>query len=348
MSDPATERLNILGSGSWGTALAILTSANFSEITLWGRSGIGALRATGQNQRYLPDIPLPANLIPTEELERLIDPGLRFLLVIPSHAFSEVVARLYDTIRQAGMDPKQATLLWGTKGFDPRTGNLPGDVVARYFPPETVRGVLSGPSFARETATGMPTALTLACYQAGQSEVLSQWFRSTTTRIYFSNDPVGVQLGAAIKNVMAIATGISDGLGYGANAKAALITRGLAEMIRLGTTLGGRAETFSGLTGVGDLVLTCTDDQSRNRRYGIGLGRGKSPAFIAREIGQEIEGIQTTLQLHRKASGLGVDMPITEQVYRVLYEKRPPDEAVRHLLGRDARPEHADPSAADR
>ena len=159
-------------------------------------------------------------------------------------------------------------------------------------------------------------------------------------RIYFSDDPVGVQLGAAIKNVMAIATGISDGLGYGPNARAALITRGLAEMIRLGTALGGRMETFNGLTGVGDLVLTCTDDQSRNRRFGIGIGAGRNPAAVAREIDQEIEGIQTAHELHRKATGLGVEMPITEHVYRVLYEDLAPDDAVRSLLGRDPRPEH--------
>ena len=340
MSERYEGRLNVIGSGSWGTALAVLTSANFSEIRLWGRTGIPALRADGQNRRYLPGIPLPSNLHATEHFSDLIEPGLRFLVMVPSHAFREISEKLHGAILEAGLDPADATVLWGTKGFDPDSGDLPGSVVSRIFPAKSVRGVLSGPSFARETAAGSPTALTLACYQTGRAESLARWFRTPTMRIYFSDDPVGVQLGAAIKNVMAIATGISDGLGYGPNAQAALITRGLAEMIRLGTALGGRMETFNGLTGVGDLVLTCTDNQSRNRRFGMGIGAGRSPAAVAREIGQEIEGIQTTHELHRKATGLGVEMPITEQVYRVLYEDLSPDDAVRSLLGRDPRPEH--------
>lgn len=340
MSERHEDRLNIIGSGSWGTALAVLTSANFSETYLWGRDGSAALRADGQNRRYLPGIPLPANLNATEDFSELIEPGLRFLVVVPSHAFREISEKLHGAILEAGLDPADATVIWGTKGFDPDTGDLPGDVLNGIFPAKTARGVLSGPSFARETAAGSPTALTLACYQAGQAKALARWFRTPTMRIYFSDDPVGVQLGAAIKNVMAIATGISDGLGYGPNARAALITRGLAEMIRLGTALGGRMETFNGLTGVGDLVLTCTDDQSRNRRFGIGVGAGRNPAAVAREIDQEIEGIQTAHELHRKATGLGVEMPITEHVYRVLYEDLAPDDAVRSLLGRDPRPEH--------
>lgn len=340
MSERYAGRLNIIGSGSWGTALAVLASANFPRTCLWGRSGIEVLRADGQNRRYLPGIPLPPNLLLTESLSDLVEPGLRFLVVVPSHAFREVIVRLHGAIVDAGLDPAQATVLWGTKGFDPDTGDLPGDVVSRIFPAQTARGVLSGPSFARETAAGLPTALTLACGRTGQAEDLAGWFRTSSTRIYFSDDPVGVQLGAAIKNVMAIATGISDGLGYGANAQAALITRGLAEMIRLGIALGGRMETFNGLTGVGDLVLTCTDDQSRNRRFGLGIGAGRDPAEVVREIGQEIEGIRTVRELHRKATGLGVEMPITEHVYRVLNEGLSPDDAVRSLLGRDPRPEH--------
>jgi glycerol-3-phosphate dehydrogenase (NAD(P)+) len=333
-------RLNVIGSGSWGTALALLACANFDQVWLWGRSGSEALRGERQNRRYLPGIAFPPGLQVADQLEQLVEPGLRFLVVVPSHAFADIVSRLHQLIRTAGLDPANATLVWGTKGFDPKTGDLPEEVIHRVFPANTVRAVLSGPSFARETAAGLPTALTLACGQAGAAERLAHWFRTPTTRVYFSDDPVGVQLGAAIKNVMAIATGISDGLGFGANARAALITRGLAEMTRLGIALGGRMETFNGLTGVGDLVLTCTDNQSRNRRYGLGIGAGRSPEDVAEEIGQEIEGIRTTHELHRKARGLGVEMPITEHVYRVLYGGMEPDEAVRSLLGRDPGPEH--------
>ncbi len=337
---PEAARLNVIGAGSWGTALAILACANFAAVRLLGRDAIDAMEEARENRRYLPGIPFPPNLSVTDDAASLVEPGLNFLVVVPSHAFAETVTALHERILAAGLDPADATLLWGTKGFDPETGDLPDAVVRRVFPDATVRGVLSGPSFARETATGLPTALTLACSKPGAAERLAHWFRTPTTRIYFSDDLVGVQLGAAIKNVMAIATGISDGLGYGANARAALITRGLAEMIRLGVALGGRVETFNGLTGIGDLVLTCTDDQSRNRRYGIGIGAGRSPEEVAAEIDQEIEGIRTTRELHRKAASLGIEMPITAHVYRVLYEGMAPDEAVRSLLGRDPRSEH--------
>ncbi len=334
-------RLNVIGAGSWGTALAILASRNFDEVILWARNHSATLTRDRENRRYLPGIEFPSNLCVTGQFNDLVEPGLRFLVVVPSHAFRDVVQYLYDAIRSAELEPANAILLWGTKGFDPESGALPDEVINEIFPRDTIRGVLSGPSFARETAAGLPTALTLACHQADQAESLSAWFRTPTSRVYFSDDPVGVQLGAAIKNVMAIATGISDGLGYGANARAALITRGLAEMIRLGIALGGRMETFNGLTGVGDLVLTCTDDQSRNRRYGLGIGAGRDPENVAREIGQEIEGVRTTRELHRKAQGLSVEMPITEHVYRVLYEKLPAKDAVRSLLGRDPRSEHS-------
>lgn len=333
------DRLNVIGAGSWGTALAILASHNFTSVLLWSRSDGARLQRERENSRYLPGISFPSNLTVTGEFDPLVEADLNFLVVVPSHAFRDAIQSLHDALRSASRDPADAVVIWGTKGFDPESGDLPGEVVSRIFPPETVRGVLSGPSFARETADGLPTALTLACPQPGQAESLSGWFRTPASRVYFSDDPVGVQLGAAIKNVMAIATGISDGLGYGANARAALITRGLAEMIRLGLALGGRMETFNGLTGVGDLVLTCTDDQSRNRRYGLGIGAGRSPDAVAAEIGQEIEGIRTVRDLHRKATGLGVEMPITEHVYRVLYEGLSPEDAVRSLLGRDPRSE---------
>lgn len=336
----SAERLNVIGSGSWGTALAILACKNLDNVCLWGRSRCESLQSDRENRRYLPGVNFPQNLSIASTLAETVEPGLCFLLVIPSHAFAETATRLHELIVENGHDPGNATVLWGTKGFDPDSGDLPGEIIDGIFPNSTRRGVLSGPSFAAELARGLPTALTLACHQPGVAECLAHWFRSPSTRVYFSDDPIGVQLGAAIKNVMAIATGISDGLGYGANARAALITRGLAEMTRLGIALGGRRETFSGLTGVGDLVLTCTDDQSRNRRFGKGIGAGRSQDTVTQEIDQEIEGIRTTRELHRKALGLGVEMPITEHVFRVLYEGMAPAEAVQRLLGRDPKAEH--------
>ena len=202
-----------------------------------------------------------------------------------------------------------------------------------------VHAVISGPSFAAEMARGLPTALTLASARPRSAARLADWFRTATTRVYFSADPVGVQLGGAVKNVMAIAAGISDGLGFGANARAALITRGLAELTRLGVARGGDPDTFIGLAGVGDLTLTCTDDQSRNRRFGIGIGAGKSQAQLRAEINQEIEGIQTAHELYLMSRELGVEMPITEQVYRVLHHNHDPKSAVKSLLARDPRSE---------
>lgn len=326
--------ITVIGAGSWGTALAILLSRNLDSVILWGRSQSATLRADRRNQRYLPDSPFPDNLVVADRLEDAITPCLNFLLVPPSHGFAASLQHLHRLILEAGRNPADATLLWGTKGLDPDTGDLLSQVVQRVFPESTAYGTLSGPSFARETASGLPTALTLACNNQQTAERLAAWFRTATTRVYPGDDLIGVQVGGAVKNVLAIATGISDGLGYGANTRSALITRGLAEMIRFGVALGAEAETFNGLAGIGDLILTCTDDQSRNRRFGLGIGRGESAEAVAATIGQQIEGIQTTREVREKARKLGVDMPITEQVYQVLYESASADDAVRRLLGR--------------
>lgn len=211
--------------------------------------------------------------------------------------------------------------------------------VAAELMPDAIRAVVSGPSFAGEVARGLPTALTVAADTPDAAETVSGWLRGGHVRVYTNDDIAGVQLGGAIKNVMAVAAGISDGLGFGANARAALITRGLAEMNRLGVALGGRPQTFMGLTGVGDLVLTCTDDQSRNRRAGIGLGQGKSLEKVLEEIGQAVEGVKTVHELYAMAKRLDVDMPITEQVYRVVYEGLPPAQAVETLLKREPKSE---------
>ena len=339
MNEVPDSSISVIGAGSWGTALAILLANNLSKVLIWGRSNYAVLKENRSNDRYLRGVPFPANLEVVKNLQDLINPALNFLIVVPSHGFRENLENLRTTIIDLDRDPSQATIIWGTKGFDPGSGALLSEVVTEVFPNIRAYGVLSGPSFAAETASGLPTGLTLACNTQRHAEKLAHWFRTRSTRVYFSNDLVGVQVGGAVKNVMAIATGISDGLGYGANARSALITRGLSEMIRLGRALGGQIETFNGLTGVGDLILTCTDNQSRNRRFGLGIGAGSPRQEIIEEIGQEIEGIQTTREVYFKARSLGIDMPITEQVYRVLYDNVSPDEAVRKLLDREPRAE---------
>lgn len=360
------ESVSVVGAGSWGTALALVLADNISSVRLWGRSSAAIEDATEDmaqedmtqkdmaqkdiaqkdmarqrcNRRYLPGVSFPANLTIETDFDALADDDLCFVVAVPSHAFRERIEALHRNITAGGRAADTATLIWGTKGFDPGSGKLLSEVVDETFGSGGTRAVISGPSFARETAQRLPTALTLACAERGVAESLANWFRNPTTRVYFSSDLIGVQLGGAIKNVMAIAAGISDGLGFGANARAALITRGLAELTRLGVARGGCADTFTGLAGVGDLILTCTDDQSRNRRFGLGIGAGKPREQICREIGQEIEGIHTVRELYSMSRELNVEMPITEQVYRVVHQGHDPQSAVRDLLGRDPRAEH--------
>ena len=341
MSEQSKTNIGVLGAGSWGSALATLLCHNFDEVLLWGRNRqhITSIIESGQNHRYLPDVSLPGNLKGITDLEQLVAECDKYLLVVPSHGFSEAIAAIKSCTDRQSLDISQFKVFWGTKGFDPESNGLLSEVIERQLPELSCYGVISGPSFAGETVRSMPTALTLACNNPSQSDDVASWFRTPSARIYTSDDLVGVQLGGAIKNVMAIATGISDGLGFGANARAALITRGLAELTRLGTALGGRVDTFMGLAGVGDLILTCTDNQSRNRRFGIGLGQGKSTEEIKKEIGQEIEGINTTRELYQKSLSLEVEMPITEQVYQILYQQLSPLQAVKNLLGRNPKSE---------
>jgi glycerol-3-phosphate dehydrogenase (NAD(P)+) len=333
--------VSVLGAGSWGTALAILLAHNISHITLWGRdpNQINDIRENAENRKYLPEVPLPENLQATSNIADTVGNSLCFLIAVPSKAYRQTLESLNKIILASGKNPADSTIIWATKGFDPDDGKLLSQVTEEIFGKFDNQGVISGPSFARETALSLPTALTLACQSEEVAQSLSSWFRTESTRIYFSDDPLGVQLGGAVKNVMAIAAGISDGLGFGANARAALVTRGLSEMRRLGIKLGGRSETFMGLTGVGDLILTCTDNQSRNRRFGIGLGEGKSRNQIALEIGQEIEGINTVHELFRISQKYQVAMPITEQVYHIIYDNADPAEAVQKLLRRDPKAE---------
>jgi glycerol-3-phosphate dehydrogenase (NAD(P)+) len=326
----------VLGAGSWGTALAMLIARNGATVRLWDvDSGhVADLGRHRENARYLPGIPFPDTLELREEIGSAIEDSSGVLIVVPSHAFRATVERIAASPAAGAV----SLVAWGTKGFDQTRSVLLSEVVAELLP-DAVRAVISGPSFAAEVAHGLPTALTVAADAPGAARVVSGWLRCDHVRVYTNDDLAGVQLGGAIKNVMAVAAGISDGLGFGANARAALITRGLAEMNRLGVALGGKPQTFMGLTGVGDLILTCTDNQSRNRRAGIGLGQGQSLEEVLTQIGQEVEGVKTVHELYGMAKRLGVDMPITEQVYRVVYEGLPPGKAVEILLNREPKSE---------
>ncbi len=323
----------VLGAGSWGTALAI-TLGRHQPVLLWSHSAqeVAALQNDRENRHYLPGIPFPVGLQITADLQHALESSDEVLVVVPSHAFAAVLEQV------AAIAPGLTSLAWATKGFDPGTGRLLSEVATHYMP-RASRAVLSGPTFAAEVARGLPTAITVASDAAEHAERLATRLRSEHFRPYTSDDLVGVQVGGAAKNVMAIAAGISDGLGFGANARAALITRGLSEITRLGLALGGQQETFMGLAGLGDLVLTCTDNQSRNRRMGLALAAGQSIVQAKEQIGQEVEGINTAQEVRNKALALGIEMPITEQTHRVLFEGLAPHEAVHNLLARQPRAE---------
>jgi glycerol-3-phosphate dehydrogenase (NAD(P)+) len=335
MSIQPKSTIAVLGAGSWGTALAVLLARNGHAVTLWGHDAAHMARVAHDrgNSAFLPGIPFPDNLSVSDDLQSLASSAQRFLLVVPSHAFRSVL-----TAVQPHMS-RDAVVAWATKGLDTGTGKLLSQVGDEILGVATASGIVSGPTFAKEVANGLPTAVTVASADMAVAEDIAQWLRNDRVRVYTSQDRVGVELGGAVKNIMAIATGISDGLGFGANARAALITRGLAEMQRLGAAMGARPETFMGLAGLGDLVLTCTDDQSRNRRVGLALGKGRPLKLALADLGQVAEGVTTAREVHALAQRLNVDMPITEQVYRVLWESLSPQQAVEALLRREPRQE---------
>ncbi|MCB1773933.1 MAG: NAD(P)-dependent glycerol-3-phosphate dehydrogenase [Gammaproteobacteria bacterium] len=330
----AGARIAVLGAGSWGTALAIQLARNGNRVALWGHdpAEIDALLRDRENRHYLPGIPLPDGLQPGIDLAACIDAADEVLVVVPSHAFAAVCREIAAT--RPGID----SLSWATKGFDPGSQELLSTVAGKILPACGL-AVVSGPTFAGEVARGLPTAITVASDSTEHAERIAGYLHGDNFRAYTSDDLVGVQVGGASKNVMAIAAGISDGLGFGANARAALITRGLHEITLLGLALGGRPETFMGLAGLGDLALTCTDNQSRNRRMGLALARGLDIDAARKEIGQEVEGVSTAREVRAKALALGVEMPITEQTYQVLYGGLDPRVAVHNLLSREAKAE---------
>lgn len=331
-------KILVLGAGAWGTALAMSASQNPQlrhEVTLWARDAVqaAAMRATRLNARYLPDLPLPASL-------RVVDGPARGLAALAQGQDLVVVgtpmAGLRGVLQElAGFDQAVA---WLCKGFEPadqgRHGLLAHEIQAQLAPGLRA-GVLSGPSFAQEVARGQPTALVAASRHAAVRERLVQAFHSPTLRVYDNEDIVGVEVGGAVKNVLAIATGLCDGLGLGLNARAALITRGLAEMTRLGLALGARAETFMGLSGLGDLVLTATGDLSRNRKVGLLLAQGQTLAQAVASLGHVAEGVYCARTVVQRAQSLGVEMPISQGVVALLDGRMRPEQAVAALMGRD-------------
>lgn len=328
------KRLTVLGAGSWGSALALQAASNGCQTMLWGHDPIHMqnLARERSNQRYLPDIPFPDPLQTSDDLETAINFSETILIVVPSHAFKSTLVNIKPFLSA------NSQIAWATKGFNPEDGCLLDQLVEQVLGP-LPKAVLSGPTFAREVALGLPTAVTLAADTETFSRHLTQLLHSASFRIYTSNDIIGVEIGGAVKNVLAIAAGIADGLGFGANTRAALITRGLNEMIRLGLKLGGQPDTFMGLAGLGDLVLTCTDDQSRNRRLGLALGQGMSCKQTLEQINQEVEGISAARETQTLAQKLAIDMPITEQTYLVLYQNLDPRQAVQNLLNRQQKSE---------
>ncbi len=288
-----------------------------------------------RNARYLPDAEYPQGLAVTADLESAVARAHDILVAVPSQSFRPVL----EALRTLGHVP--ARLAWATKGFELETGLLPHEVTLQVLGPGLDMAVLSGPTFAREVAAGLPTAITVASQDEAYASTLAASISTETFRAYRSTDLVGVEIGGATKNVYAIGAGIGDGIGLGANARIALVTRALAEMTRFGVALGARRETFMGLAGIGDLVLTCTDDHSRNRRFGLALGRGQTIEQARHDIGQVVEGYFAARSAHRLAARLGVEMPIVEQIYRVLYERLDPEEAVEALMRRPLAPELA-------
>src|ERR1700733_1182069 len=329
-ADPMT----VIGAGSWGTALAILWAREGHPTQLWGRDGaqLRAMRAARRNARYLPEAVFPEALQIAEDLHHAVKISGDVLLAVPSHAFRATLEMIRPHLAP------ETRVAWATKGFEISTGLLPHQVVREVLG-QTPGAVLSGPTFAKEVGAGLPTAMTIASPDENFAKELALNLSGPSFRAYTQTDIMGVEVGGAVKNVIAIGSGIADGMGYGANTRVALITRGLAEMMRLGVKLGALRETFMGLAGLGDLVLTCTDDQSRNRRFGMALGRGESPTQAQGAIHQVVEGVTAARAVHDVAERYQVDMPICREIYAIMYEDKSVRAAVQALMGREVRSE---------
>jgi glycerol-3-phosphate dehydrogenase (NAD(P)+) len=326
-------KIAILGAGAWGSALAISLCAKH-QVTLWSRDSAlaEAIAAARRNARYLPEAPVPDGVAVTDKLETALAGADLVLVATPTAGLRAVL----ESVRAAGY---AGAVVWACKGFEQASAKLPHQIAADALGARSDCGALSGPSFALEVARGLPTALTLASRDAEFARRVARELHQPTLRVYYSTDVAGVEISGAVKNVLAIAAGISDGLGLGLNARAALITRGLAEVARLGTALGGRAETFMGLAGAGDLILTCTGDLSRNRRVGLLLAKGEPLDAVLGRLGHVAEGVFSARAVESLADQKGVEMPITRAVCAVLFRGASPAEAARQLLARDPREE---------
>jgi glycerol-3-phosphate dehydrogenase (NAD(P)+) len=332
---PAGSPIAVLGAGSWGTALAIQFARSGKATRLWGRdpAQVAMMIRERANRRYLPAGAFPDSLSVGADLAAQLAGALDVLVVVPSDSFRA-------TLRELGpLLAPQMRLAWATKGFEAQSGLLPHQVARDTLGTGRAFAVLSGPTFAAEVGAGLPTAMTVASPDAEFAAALAQDLSSDNFRAYTSTDIVGVEVGGAVKNVLALAAGLSDGLGFGANTRIALITRGLTEMVRLGVALGASRETFMGLAGLGDLVLSCTDDQSRNRRFGLLLAQGRTVEEARAQIGQVVEGVRAARAVRAVALREQVDMPLCEGVYRVLHEGLPAAEVVRALMRRPIRAE---------
>lgn len=328
--------MTVIGAGSYGTALAITLARNGHSVVLWGHDPkhINTLQQDRKNQAFLPDVTFPDNLQLQTDLQLAISASRDILVVVPSHVFGNVLRQIKPYLKS------DARIVWATKGLEADTGRLLQEVAREALGDAIPLAVISGPTFAKELAAGLPTAIAVSSSDPTFTDDLQKLLHcGKSFRVYSNPDFIGVQLGGAVKNVIAIGAGMSDGIGFGANARTALITRGLAEMSRLGEALGAKPATFMGMAGLGDLVLTCTDNQSRNRRFGIMLGEGKSVDEAQKQIGQVVEGYRNTKEVWILSQRYGVEMPITEQIYQVLYAGKDAREAAIALLSRTSKDE---------
>jgi len=323
--------IGVCGAGSWGTALALTLARNSAEnVLIWGREGevLAEISSQHTNHKYLPGIKLDPKLITCDNLESMVQQVTDILIAVPSKAFVEVLSLLkpYLTTKHR--------IIWATKGLEPEHGRFLHEVVVETLGAKQKYAILSGPSFAKEVAQQLPTAVTIAAIDKDYAADLLTYFHCDNFRVYLSTDIIGVQVGGVIKNVLAVAAGLSDGLGFGSNARAALITRGIAEMMRFGIALGAKLETLQGLTGVGDIILTCTDNQSRNRRFGLALAQGKNIDVAQAEIGQVVEALSNASEICKIAAKHNIEMPIADHVYKILTKQMTPQQAAYSLISR--------------